>query len=134
MIVRDLLGLLVVAALAALVLRIASGPADWLVLYLSALAILGPAAWFTWRDPRAPSSVGGWLWLGAGALLLGALSFLVDVAIGHTKNPSATAWEAAQLAGSMFGFAFTVSIFPGLFLISAGGAVRAAYGGFEGNA
>jgi hypothetical protein len=125
---HDLLGTLVIAVLLAIFVRLAAGAAEWMGLYFVALAILAPTAWFMWRDPKYPASASGWLLLAAGALVLGFLSFLVDVSIGHSKNPAASAWEAAQLTGSMFGFAFTATVFPALFLISAGGATRSAYG------
>lgn len=125
---RDVLGLLVIAVLLAIFVRLADGPAGWMGLYLVALAIVAPTAWFMWRDPKSPTDPGGWLLLAAGALVVGALSFLADVSIGHSKNPVASAWEAAQLTGGMFGFVFTATVFPALFLISVGGAIRSACG------
>jgi len=130
----DLLGMLVIAVLLAILVRLATGVANWVGVYFVALAILAPTAWFMWRDPKSPASATGWLLRAAGALVLGLLSFLVDVSIGHSKNPAASAWEAAQLAGSMFGFAFTATVFPAAFLISAGGAIRSACGRWRSNA
>jgi hypothetical protein len=97
--------------------------AIWAIIYL----VLAAFAWYTWHERSAPKSALSWLGLAVGSLVLGAGSFMVDVSFGHTKNPSLSMLEAAQEAGSIFGFAFTVTVFPALILVSIAGAARSAF-------
>jgi len=95
----------------------------WLVVYL----VLAAFAWQAWHEKSAPKSPLGWLGVAVGASFLGAASFMVDVSFGHAKNPSLSMPAAAQEAGGFFGFAFTVTVFPALLLVSVSGAVRTAF-------
>ena len=95
----------------------------WPVVYL----VLAAFAWQAWHGKSAPNSPLGWLGVAIGASFLGAASFMVDVSFGHAKNPSLSMLAAAQEAGGYFGFAFTVTVFPALLLVSVSGAVRTAF-------
>jgi hypothetical protein len=97
--------------------------AIWAVTYL----VLAVFAWQAWHEKSAPKSARAWLAIAVGATLLGAASFMVDVSFGHAKNPSLSVLAAAQEAGGFFGFAFTVTVFPALLLVSVSGAARAAF-------
>lgn len=97
--------------------------ATWAAAYL----VLAAFAWHAWHEKSDPKSARGWLAIAVGATLLGTASFVVDVSFGHAKNPSLSVLAAAQEAGGFFGFAFTVTVFPALLLVSISGAARAAF-------
>jgi|ERR1035437_8633725 hypothetical protein len=116
--------LLLLVGLTAKFVHLGNNPtAIWVLMYL----VLAALAWQAWHEKDAPKSVLGWLGMAVGSVLLGGASFMVDVSFGHAKDPSLSMLTAAQEAGSIFGFALTITVFPALLLISIAGMARSAY-------
>jgi hypothetical protein len=65
-------------------------------------------------------------WAGAvfGSILLGALSFGVDILIGTVIHPGMSPIEAGTQAGSPFGFILTIFLCPGVTMVALAGLVR----------
>ena len=127
-------GLLVLFLLVAIVakfLPIGDGaPILWLVVYL----VLATAAWRAWHEKDAPDSPLGWLGMAVGAIVVGAIFFMIDVSAGHSKDPSLSTFAAAQAAGGMFGFVFTATVCPAAFVVAIAGMARSAYLALRGRA
>ncbi len=95
----------------------------WFFVYI-ALAFI---SWHVWRMPHAPQQPKDWLRIAGTAVVLGSIFFGMDVLIGRTDGEDLPLWESAERARGFLGFAFTVTIFPGVFFVAVAGVARSAY-------
>lgn len=58
-------------------------------------------------------------------VVIGALSFGIDVVVGLINHPKLPPIEAGTKAGSPFGFALTAMICPGFTMLAVAGPLRA---------
>jgi membrane protease YdiL (CAAX protease family) len=124
---RDGVGLSVLAILLAASIRVLAGADEWAVPSFVAFVVAAPTAWYLWRDPRSPEKPLEWLLTAIGTVFFGALFLAIDVSWGQSQDPSASMWQAAQSAGSPFGFLLTLSVCPGFTCICVAGAAREAF-------
>lgn len=84
-------------------------------------------SWNAWRMPWAPRGPAGWLRI-AGVMAVGGLIFLMlDVLIGRGADPNLSLLASAERARGFWGFGFTATVFPAVFLIGVAGVARSAY-------
>jgi hypothetical protein len=126
MMLGDVIGLavlLVPIVLLGVLVPAATVPAVvWFFVYV-ALAFI---SWHVWRMPRAPRHPKGWLQVAGLAVVVGSISFAVDVLIGHSEEANLPLIESAERARGFGGFAFTVTMFPAALFVGIAGVARSA--------
>ena len=125
----DMIGLAAVAlasgaALAALN-RTQALNEPWVV-WLIALPFLVLASLWLWRVSKKTRDwdINRWVGMLIATLLIGAISFAIDVLVGSSNGHYNTFLEAAAHAGSPFGFPLTVLICPVGTLVAFGSWIR----------
>jgi hypothetical protein len=76
------------------------------------------------KEARRFSDAYDWAGLFAGSVLLGALSFAVDMIVGSLNHPGMSPFLAGTKAGSPFGFVLTIFLCPGVTIVAVAGLVR----------
>jgi len=87
------------------------------------LAALALAIWHG-KDAKRFSDAYDWAGVFAGSVLLGALSFGVDMFVGSLDHPGMSPFVAGTKAGSPLGFIFTIFVCPGITMVAVAGFVR----------
>src|SRR5215469_12765499 len=114
-VLANVIGFLVLAAeviifLALPLCRAISGPIG-----LVAYVVLAGMALYVWHSDKVPAKTpSAWLIFATVTVLVGAISFAVDVFVGSSAmhGPVHSFLDAAEHAGSHFGFPLTVLICP----------------------
>jgi len=99
-----------------------------LTLGILAVSVLtGLALYFWHKEPPMEhlSSPGEWALAIPMSVLIGAVSFGIDVLVGLISNPNLPPIKAGTKAGSPFGFVLTVMICPGFTMLAVAGLLRA---------
>ena len=99
-----------------------------LTLGILAVSVLtGLALYFWHKEPPMEhlSSPGEWALAIPISVLIGAVSFGIDVLVGLISNPNLPPIKAGTRAGSPFGFVLTVMICPGFTMLAVAGLLRA---------
>jgi hypothetical protein len=92
-----------------------------------AYGILAAGALYMWHKNEMAGKISApnaWAAIIGASLLLGALSFGVDMILGSFQNPGLSPIEAGTKVGSPFGFMLTVLLCPGLTMVAVAGLVR----------
>ena len=104
----------------------------WLVPYdetrffagILAYGVLVAIALFMWYGEKAETLSDNWVGVFFGSILLGAMSFGVDVLIGSSEYPGISPIRAGTKVGSPFGFILTIFLCPGITMVAAASVVR----------
>lgn len=124
----DAIGLILVAAQLILVFR-------WLVpddgtrllggiLAYGVLVAVGLGMWHGKEASERFSDAYDWAGVVAGSILLGGMSFGVDVFVESFSHPSMSPIEAGTQAGSPFGFMLTIFLCPGITMVALASVIR----------
>jgi hypothetical protein len=98
------------------------------VLGVLAYIVIAGLALYLWRkEPPVKnlSEPSEWALAIVGSVVLGGVSFGIDMLIGLFNNPKLSPIEAGTHAGSPFGFPLTVMLCPGFTMIAIAGLLRA---------
>jgi hypothetical protein len=76
------------------------------------------------KEAKRFSDASDWAGVMVGSILLGALSFGVDMLVGSFTHPGMSPFEAGTKAGSPFGFILTIFLCPGVTMVAVAGLVR----------
>jgi hypothetical protein len=127
-ILADTIGLLLVAAQLILVFHWLV-PDDGTRFFAGILAygVLVGAALGMWHGKQASerfSDAHDWVGVVVGSILLGGVSFGVDVLVGSSTRPGMSPIEAGTKAGSPFGFILTIFLCPGITMVALASVIR----------
>jgi hypothetical protein len=91
-----------------------------------AYGVLVAVAIVMWHGKEAErfSDANDWLGVFFGSILLGAMSFAVDVLIGSSEYPGISPFIAGTKVGSPFGFLLTIFLCPGMTMVAVGSIAR----------
>jgi len=92
-----------------------------------AYAILAAVALGMWHGKEASerfSDTHDWAGVMIGSILLGCMSFGVDILVGSSTHPGMSPIEAGTKAGSPFGFILTIFLCPGVTMVAVAGLIR----------
>jgi hypothetical protein len=91
------------------------------------LGLAGFALYIWHKDPPVEilAEPGQWALAILASVLLGSVSFAIDIFVGSTSNPGLSPIEAGRKAGSPFGFPLTVLLCPGFTMVAIAGLMRA---------
>jgi hypothetical protein len=91
-----------------------------------AYGILVALALAMWHGKEAKRFTDTYDWAGVilGSIVLGAMSFGVDMLVGSFSHPGLSPIQAGTKAGSPFGFILTIFLCPGLTMVGVAGLVR----------
>lgn len=94
---------------------------------LAYLVLATVALYFWHKEPPAKHITEPSEWAAAivASVLMGAVSFGIDMIVGLISNPKLSPVEAGTKAGSPFGFPLTVMLCPGFTMIAIAGLLRA---------
>jgi len=94
---------------------------------LAVIVLTGLALYFWHKEPPMAllSSPRDWALAVTTSVVMGALSFGIDVLVGSINNPNLPLIKAGTRAGSPFGFPLTVVICPGFTVLAVAGLLRA---------
>jgi hypothetical protein len=92
-----------------------------------AYGVLVALALVMWYGKEAKRFSDAYDWVGVffGSILLGCMSFGVDVLIGSSEYPGISPIKAGTKVGSPFGFILTIFLCPGITMVAAGSIPRA---------
>lgn len=95
---------------------------------LAFIVLTGLALYFWHKNPPMEhlSSPREWALAIPMSVVIGALSFGIDVVVGLIIHPRLSPIEAGTKAGSPFGFPLTVMICPGFTMLAVAGLLRAS--------
>jgi hypothetical protein len=127
--VSDCVGVLTIGVQLYLLVR-------WLVPNDGSRAILGVLAYivlaglalYSWhKEPplKNLSEPSEWAMAIVASVVMGGVSFGIDMLIGLFNNPKLSPIEAGTMVGSPFGFPLTVMLCPGLTMLAIAGLLRA---------
>jgi len=128
LILPDVIGLIVLAVQLIMLFHLLV-PDDGFRLISGVLAYiaLGAGALYLWYGKGVALKVSKpaeWAAAIGASVLLGTVSFGIDMALGSIHNPSLSPFRAGTRAGSPFGFVLTVFICPGLTMVAVAGLIR----------
>ncbi len=91
-----------------------------------AYGVLVAVALTMWHGKEAERFSDAYDWLGVffGSILLGCMSFGIDVLIGSSEYPGISPIKAGTKVGSPFGFILTILLCPGITMVGVAGLVR----------
>jgi len=98
-----------------------------LPLGIVAYGMLGAVALSMWHGKETAKTLSNaydWGKVVLGSIVLGCLSFGVDVLVGSSTHPGVAPLKAGTQAGSPFGFGLTLILCPGLTMIAIASIVR----------
>jgi hypothetical protein len=127
MILADLFGLFVLAGELTLFLDLPLCRGISWTIRILIFAVLAGMALYVWRSKKlAFSTPSAWLALAGASILIGSVSFVIDVFVGSSAmhNPAHSFLSAADHAGSPLGFPLTVLICPSFTMIAIAGSAR----------
>ena len=127
-ILDDAIGLFLVGAQLILVFRwLVPDDGTRLVAGVLAYGVLVAVALGMWHGKEASerfSDAYDWAGVVVGSILLGAMSFGVDVVVGRFTHPGMSPIEAGTKAGSPFGFMLTIFLCPGITMVALASVIR----------
>jgi hypothetical protein len=103
----------------------------WGVVAYGLLACGAMYMWHARKIKEMISEPGEWAATIGGSVVLGALSFGVDVMLGAKNNPGLSLLETATKSGSPLGFPLTVLLCPGLTVVAIAGLIRSFFPGTQ---
>jgi hypothetical protein len=125
----DAIGILIIGVQLYWVLRWpAPNGGSRFILGILAYIVLAALAVYLWhKEPPVEHLSGPGEWAAAilGSVLLGGVSFGIDMLIGLFNYPKLTPIDAGTKAGSPFGFPLTLMFCPGFTMVAIAGLVRA---------
>ena len=128
LILPDILGLFVLAVQLIILFRWLVPDDGFRLIYgVLAYIVLAALALYAWRGKRVALKVSKpaeWAATVGASVLLGAVSFGIDVVLGSIHNPGLSPLRAGTRAGSPFGFPLTVFICPGFTMVAVAGLIR----------
>jgi hypothetical protein len=97
-----------------------------LVAGILAYGVLVAIALVMWHGKEAERFSDAYDWVGVffGSILVGAMSFAVDVLIGSSEYPGISPFRAGTKVGSPFGFLLTIFLCPGMTMVAVGSIAR----------
>jgi hypothetical protein len=127
--VPDGIGILSIGAQLYLLFRLVVPDDGFQVIWgnMAFVVLVFVALYFWHKEPPMKyfSEPSGWVAAIFVTVLLGALSFGIDMIIGLIKNSKISPIEAGTKVGSPFGFPLTVMLCPGCTMIATAGLLRA---------
>jgi hypothetical protein len=127
--VSDVIGVLIIGVQLYWVVRwLVPDDGSRLILGVLAYVVLVGIALYLWHKQPAVKNLsepGEWAMAILGSVLMGGVSFGIDMLIGLINNPKLTPIEAGTKVGSPFGFALTVILCPGFTMLAIAGLLRA---------
>jgi hypothetical protein len=124
-IAEDAVGLAVLAGEFAVAKLLIPSADMSLAAWLGLFSIVAMVALASWHSTKAPQKSLGWLQIIAASVVLGAISFAVDILIGHLDHPNLPLIEAG--AEAPFGFFLTLVFCPGMTVIAVAALVRSVF-------
>jgi carbon starvation protein CstA len=91
---------------------------------------LSACALWMWHDEKTAEKLSNsneWAAAVVSSVLMGAVSFAIDVMVGSWNNPGTSVFQAAAKASGPFGIALTILICPGLTIVTIAGLVRSVF-------
>jgi hypothetical protein len=76
------------------------------------------------KDAEKFSDAHDWAGVFIGSILLGAMSFAVDIMIGSSEYPGISPFKAGTKVGSPFGFILTIFLCPGITMVATASILR----------
>jgi hypothetical protein len=127
--ISDCVGILTIGVQLYLLIRwLVPDDGSRVVLGVLAYIVIAGLALYLWRkEPPVKnlSEPSEWALAIVGSVVLGGVSFGIDMLIGLFNNPKLSPIEAGTHAGSPFGFPLTVMLCPGFTMIAIAGLLRA---------
>jgi len=126
-ILADAVGLLLVAAQLALVFRwLVPDEGTRLITGILAYGVLVASALSMWHGKAGSRFSNAYHWMGVffGSILLGGMSFGIDILVGSVTHPGISPIKAGTKVGSPFGFILTIFLCPGVTMIAVASIVR----------
>jgi hypothetical protein len=125
--IADAIGLILIAAQLTLVFWwLVPDDGTRLIVGIVAYGVLVAVALFLWygKEAKRFSDAYEWVKLLFGSLLLGLMSFGIDVLIGSSEYPDISPIKAGTKVGSPFGFILTIFLCPGITMIAVASIAR----------
>jgi hypothetical protein len=100
-----------------------------LIVWILGYILLAGLALYFWHKepgPNVPTEPNEWAGMIGASIVMGGLSFGIDMLVGLMNHPKLSPIEAGTHAGSPFGFPLTLMICPGFTMIAVAGLLRAA--------
>lgn len=127
-IVADVIGLVLIAVQLMLIFHwLVPDDGTRIVTGVFAYGILAASALGMWHGKEVSerfSDAYDWSRLTVGSILVGCLSFGVDVLVGSSTHPDMSPIKAGTQAGSPFGFILTIFLCPGITMVAVASVVR----------
>jgi hypothetical protein len=127
--ISDCVGILVIGVQLFLLVRwLVPNDGSRVILGVLAYIVLAGVALYLWhKDPPVKnlSEPSEWAMAIVVSIVMGGVSFGIDMLIGLFNNPKLSPVEAGTHAGSPFGFPLTVMLCPGFTMLAIAGLLRA---------
>jgi hypothetical protein len=127
-ILADAIGLVLIAVQLVFVFRwLVPDDGTRFVAGVFAYVILAAVALRIWHGRETSerfSDARDWAGVVIGSILLGCLSFGVDILVGSSTHPEMSPIKAGRNAGSPFGFMLTIFLCPGVTMVAVAGVIR----------
>jgi len=127
--IPDCVGILTIGVQLYLLVRwLVPNDGSRIILGVIAYVVLAGLALYLWhKEPPVKNlfEPSEWAMAIVGSVVMGGVSFGIDMLIGAFNNPKLSPIEAGTKAGSPFGFPLTVALCPGFTMLAIGGLLRA---------
>ena len=123
----DAIGLVLIAAQLTVVFRgLVPDDGTRFLAGILAYGVLVAVALLMWHGKEAERFSDAYDWVGLffGSILLGCMSFGIDVLIGSSEYPAISPIKAGTKVGSPFGFILTIFLCPGITMVAVASIAR----------